>query len=478
MGNVFKISTPEAQGIPSKGILHVLDLFEEFSIPMHSFLLMRHGRLVCEAYWAPYTKDTLQRMYSITKSFVSLAIGALVTKNQLSLDDHIVDFFPDKLTDPIPCQLKETTIRHMLTMSTCHRMTTYKRTDDPDWTRTFFTVPPDHDPGSFFMYDTSSSHVLGALVERITGQNLLEYLRTTVLADAKLSQNAYIIQDKCGVSMGGSGLMATSGDILQTIHSITASDNPYRQYLADACAKQIETSYSGFGNVKDLEKGYGYSIWRFDHESFGFYGMGGQLAIAIPEYDMLIVTTAFAKGIEGGLQHIMDAVWSLIPFLSNAPLPESNDVEELHHRIHGLSLIQVKGNPIVLPLATKWEGNYKLENNSFDLLKVSLHFETNSCTVDLQYAGCTRTIVAGIGSLRVQPWAFDPAISAGVSGAFNDDGVLCISVQFLWPELGIVQLMVSGNARKISLRIQEFMEKEITRISGVFSGEKMDSSPL
>ena len=467
-------STPEAQGIPSRAIINMLDLLDEHAIPMHSFLIMRHGHLVCDAYWAPYTKDTLQRMYSITKSFVSLAIGALITENRIALDDRIVEYFPDKQPSFVPSQLQDTTIRHMLTMCTCHRMTTYKMTDDPDWTRTFFTVPPDHNPGSFFMYDTSSSHVLGSLVERLTGQDLLDYLRRTILADTGFSQDAFIIQDPCGISKGGSGLMATSYDILHTIYAVTTQKTPYRDYLDEACRKQRETTAAGMGNIKDLGKGYGYFIWRFDHNSFGFFGMGGQLAIAVPEYDLFVVTTAFSKGIDGGLQTMMDTIWSLIPSLSPTPLAESEDADELERRIATLTLFQAKGSVAIPVPAYPWEGTYRIGDNPFGIMQLTLKFGKGTCTVHLKDVGRTYSLVAGLGTQEIQPWPFAPSISAAISAMFDSDGVLCIVVHLLWPELGIMRLWVSGNGTQISLKITETIEieKAPPQISGIFFGEK------
>ncbi len=472
MGNTFKISTPEAQGIPSKAIMQVLDILEAYDIPMHSFLIMRHGHLVCDAFWSPYTKDTFQRMYSVTKSFVSLAIGALVTEKRISLDDPIVDYFPDKLVQPVPSQLKRTTIRHMLTMSSCHRMTTYKMTNDPDWTRTFFTIPPDHEPGSFFMYDTSASQVLGALVERLTGQKLIDYVRGTVLAKSGFSENAYILEDPSGVSSGGSGLMATSYDILYAIQAITDKDNPYHLYFQDACKKHIETAFAGFGSQKDLSQGYGYYIWRFAHDSFGFFGMGGQLAIAIPKYDMFIVTTAFAKEIEGGLQRIMDALWSLLPTLSPIPLPKSKDSETLQQRITTLSLKHVQGNYTIPDSVFSWEGTYTCKDNSYGLQSLGLHFGESSCSVKFIFPDNSLTLEVDLGNLKIQPWVFDSSTTCALSGAFNEDGNLCISAQLLWPELGVMRLWIACDGKQISLRITETVEKEQAKISGVFTGEK------
>ena len=166
-----------------------------------------------ESYYAPYTKDTLHRMFSVTKSFVSLAIGLLADEGRISLDDHIADYFPEKQPETgVHPYMQMLTIRQMLTMRTCHDVNAYKIGGSPDWVGSFFTVTPDHVPGTNFSYDTASTHTLGALVEKLTGMELLDYLRTKFLDELSFSKEAFILKSPDGkVSMDGSGMCATHG---------------------------------------------------------------------------------------------------------------------------------------------------------------------------------------------------------------------------------------------------------------------------
>lgn len=149
------------------------DRLQKKQVPMHSFLLMRHDTLIAEGYYAPYQKDTLHRMFSISKSFTSIAIGLLEAEGKLSLDDPIVSYFPDKIPANVHPWIAAMTIRDMLMMRTCHAATTYKVDMKSDWVESFFTVPPTHPAGKLFHYDTSSAHTLSALVERPFGQPML-----------------------------------------------------------------------------------------------------------------------------------------------------------------------------------------------------------------------------------------------------------------------------------------------------------------
>lgn len=161
---------------------------------MHSFLLMRHDTLIAEGYYAPYQKDTLHRMFSISKSFTSIAIGLLEAEGKLSLDDPIVSYFPDKIPANVHPWIAAMTIRDMLMMRTCHAATTYKVDMKSDWVESFFTVPPTHPAGKLFHYDTSSAHTLSALVERLSGMPMLDYLKEK-LSVLEFSDESYMLTD-------------------------------------------------------------------------------------------------------------------------------------------------------------------------------------------------------------------------------------------------------------------------------------------
>ena len=281
--------------------------------------MMRHDALICEGYAAPFTKDTLHRMYSETKSLVSLAVGVMCAKGYLDLDDHIVDHFAEKLPlgGPSP-ELARLTIRDMLRMATPYNGTTYKRRPTKDWVGSFFTARTDHEPGSFFCYDTSSSHTLCALVEKRMGRPLLDVLRREALDAIGFSEQSYCIRDPMGISQGGSGLMATPRDMLALLRLVAQGGQWDGQqllpqdYLQAATAWQIDNAENGGSGGWDFAQGYGYQFWRLTHNAWSMYGMGGQLAICLPDQDMLLVTTADTQPLAGGVQTILDAFWNCL----------------------------------------------------------------------------------------------------------------------------------------------------------------------
>ena len=123
MKYVLPTATPESQGIPSAALMRFQQVLDESGVPLHSALFARNGYVVSQAYSAPFTENTLHRMFSVTKSFVSLAVGLLAAQGELSLDDRIVEYFPEytagQILHPYICQ---TTIRDMLRMATPHAL--------------------------------------------------------------------------------------------------------------------------------------------------------------------------------------------------------------------------------------------------------------------------------------------------------------------------------------------------------------------
>lgn len=338
MSYIFEKAAPEEVGITSKSIEKFLEKLEGKKIPIHSFHMLRHGKLVAETYYAPYEGDMPHRMFSITKSFVSLAIGLLEEEGKLSLDDSIADYFKDKQPDDgVQPLLQRTTIRDMLKMQSPHGKTTFKQMNLDDWTKTFFQVRADHLPGTVFTYDTSASHTLAALVERLSGMELLEYLRVKFLDEIGFSKESYTLKDPSGVTQGGSGLVCTPMDILKVI-KLVADGGVYngkqllpKAYLREAIKNQVGTFIKG-ATYEEMQ-GYGYQIWQVRDGGYCFYGMGGQYAVVLPKKDIIFVTTADTQRIKGGTQAIFDTFFDEIYDLAcDEKLPGlSREDEEKHN---------------------------------------------------------------------------------------------------------------------------------------------------
>lgn len=317
---MLKEGRPEDYGIPKAAVEKLENLFEKQEVRIHGYMLLGGKNILAERYWGAYGKGDNHRMYSITKSFVALAAGLLLKNHLIKLDDKICDYFPELLPEEgAHPWCEEMTIRDMLTMRTCHANTTYKGYDGDNWTESFFRVKPDHVPGTVFSYDTSSAHVLGALVEKLTGMKMLDYMRKEMLDELGFSRDAYIIEDPVGVSQGGSGLMCTLRDVAGVAYLcnhyglLDGKELLPVEFMQDAVANQVPTDMQP---KLDEQWGYGYFIWMPREEGFVMFGMGGQLAVCFPKFDFCYLTMADTIGSPAGLQILYDCFYQTIyPYL-------------------------------------------------------------------------------------------------------------------------------------------------------------------
>lgn len=327
----FISGEPEKYQIPAAAIEKMEELLLKRQVRIHGYMLLKGKEILAEKYFAPYQKNDLHRMYSITKSMVALAVGLLEKNGLITLDDKICTHFPEKLPEGgAHPWCEEMTIRDMLTMRTCYASTTYKNYDWDDWTETFFKAEPDHIPGTVFNYDTSSAHVLCALVEKLTGMKMLDYMRQEMLDELGFSKEAYIIPDPVGVSQGGSGVMCTLEDVARVAYLcnhyglVDGKEFLPEQFMREATFNLVPTDMQP---KLDEQCGYGYFIWRSREEGFELFGMGGQLALCFPQYDVCFMTMADTIGSPAGLQILHDCFYDMIyPYIEN--LAEENSGRE------------------------------------------------------------------------------------------------------------------------------------------------------
>ena len=295
----FDRALPEETGITSESIKRILIDLDKKEIPMHSLLIMKDEKLIFEKYYAPYKADTLHRLFSISKSITSLAISLLIDDGQIGIDDPITLYFPEYIGETTHLWIKATTIRNMLEMRTCHAACTYKVDMTSNWVESFFKVKPTNKPGTIFHYDTSAAHVLCALVEKLTGMELLSFLKEKVLKYMDFSAESYMVKDPFGVSIGGSGLVATPMDFLKILY-LYEKRGTITSNISDTVMN---------APIPSEAQGYGMQVWQNEKGGYVLYGMGGQLGISIPDENLLIVTTADTQGIAGGNQVIYDTLY-------------------------------------------------------------------------------------------------------------------------------------------------------------------------
>jgi len=482
MLQLFPTATPEEVGIDSQWLMNFCKRLEEQQLPLHSALIMRHGKVCMETYYKPYTRDTLHRMFSVTKSFVSLGIGLLEAEGKLSLDNKIVDFFPEKLPNPgVHPYIAMMTIRDMLTMRTCHDKTTYKAPGVTDWVASFFTVPPTHVPGTNFSYDTSSTHTLGALIEKLSGMDLLSYLRFKFLDEIGFSANAYILKDPNGVSMGGSGLCATPYDLLKVIYLI-ANDGVWqgKQLLPAGYVRAAKSMQSDpYGRQSSLEElqGYGYQIWMTRHNGYVLFGMGGQLALYVPDKDIFMVTTADAQGRQGGVQLIYEAFWhEIYDKIATDSLPAATPeyTAAFLEYCNTRTLFVLPGS-LTSPVLADINGiTYQMDENICQMktMKVDIATDTGLGTLTYENASGVHTLSFGLGYNAFGQFP-DYDLKYAASAAFRMENTLLVKIQIIDSAIGNLFFSLNFKGDYVTVMLRKIEESLFGEYNGVFSGRKI-----
>ena len=432
-------SSPEAQGVSGAGILAFLEAADQKIGGLHSLMVLRHGRVVAEGWWKPYTSDAPHVLYSLSKSFASTGIGLAVAEGKLHLDDTVLSFFPEDAPANPSENLKAMRVRDLLAMSTGQHQAdidnfSYASTD-PTLVRAFLALPVAHKPGTHFVYNTPASYMLSAIVQKTSGTTLLEYLRPRLFEPLGIREPKWDASPQ-GVSYGGFGLSATTEDIARFAQLYLQRGEWNGQRLLSAEWVDAATgrqASNGSRPDSDWDQGYGYQFWRSRH---GFYrgdGAFGQYAIVMPSQDAVVAITSGVRD----MQAVLNLVWEhLLPAMRPEALPADAALQgRLQARLNGLVLPPPPGRP-TSPVARRVSGRvYELPKNEDGLEAVGAVFGTET-TLLMRSRGreyrvpCGRGDWRSEGTLPIGPVRHltEPAYRVAATGAWTDDDTFTAKV--------------------------------------------------
>ena len=391
-------STPEREGVSSDVLL---ELFREWKTldSLNSFIIVRRGKVIAEHYFAPYRPEVPHMLFSLTKSFTSLAIGFAEAEGKLSLDAPAADFFPDKTFAQDRDRIRRVTIRHLLTMSGGHdrcpllSLPYRELVRRPDYVKAFFDMPFVYEPGEKFIYNSGGTHVLAAIVKKVTGMNMTEYLTPRLLAPLGISTFS-VMQAPDGVEMGGWGGLARTRDLAKLGQCILQG-GVWRgrqiipaEYLRLATGVRQDNSENA---LADWKLGYGYQFWR---STYGYRcdGAAGQYAVILPEFDLAFASVSATPT----MQAILTALWEeVVPALSSSPLPENKAAQaELRETLDRLAIPFAAGNEAPRHIRKRFE----FTPNACGILSCSVEAERDECALTFRFAGSkTEQLRAGFG---------------------------------------------------------------------------------
>ncbi len=431
-------ATPESQGVDSAAILkliHALDALPD----LHSFVLLRHGKLISEGWWQPYAANMPHYLYSMTKSFTATAVGLAVAEGLFSIDDALIDFFPKQLPGKVSANLKAMRVRHLLTMSTGHKRDTLDgmvARKDGNWVKGFLAQPVDHAPGKPFCYNNGASYMLGVLVQQQTGMKLVDYLKPRLFEPLGFETPNW---DRCprGHNIGGWGLslrtreIASFGQLYLQQGQWQGQQLLPATWVAQATARQVEN-----GKLKrnDWNQGYGFQFWRCRHDAFRADGMFGQYCIIIPEQDAVLALTAAVMD----MQQLLNQVWKhLLPGMKADPLPEPARAQtRLQKYLATLAITPVAGEAHS-PLAETISGKpCQFDANPFSLQTIRIEQQAGQFSITLAMNGETHSFAAGHqhwleGRLPIQAPPIFGQSRIMASAAWQAADTLCLHIRLI-----------------------------------------------
>lgn len=394
-------STPEAQGIPSTAIHAFVDAVEAEIDRFHSFILLRHGQMIASAWWPPYAPDLPHMLFSLSKSFASTAVGLAVSEGRLTVDDLVLSFFPEDAPAEVNEHLAAMKVRHLLSMSTGHDVdATDGATSDPDgnWARGFLAQPVMHKPGTKFVYNSAATYMLSAIVQKLTGMTLLDYLTPRLFEPLGIEGATW---QSCprGINVGGWGLAIKTQDIA-AFGQLYLDKGQWqgKQVIPAAWVEEATSSHvsNGANPERDWEQGYGYQFWRCRHNAYRGDGAFGQYCIVMPDQDAVLAITSGVPD----MQVVLNLVWKhLLPAMQDAPLRENGKAHKsLEKRLKALEICPPQGET-TSPLAAQLSGKtYRFNKNKQGI---------RSLTCDFGRKGAVLTLQTDLGEDRIEVGAND-----------------------------------------------------------------------
>jgi len=398
-------SAPEAQGVSSAEILDFLEAVGKSQHEFHSFMMIRHGQVIAEGWWSPYAADLNHMLYSLSKSFTSTAIVFAVTEGRLKVEDPVISFFPNDLPASVSENLAALRVKHLLTMSVGHAKDSTPIIEQTDnWVKVFLALPVANPPGSAFLYNSGATYMLSAIVQKLTGQKVIDYLGPRLFQPLAIEGMTW---ETCprGINTGGWGLaiqtegLAKFGQMYLQKGAWTGKQILPAAWVEEATTFKIQQPAEAGKDLEDAKKtsewhqGYCYQFWRTRHNAYRADGAFGQYTIIMPDQDAVICITSESASMAGEF----DLIWQyLLPAMKETVLPPDQISQaRLKQKLSSLALLPPKAQA-TSPVAAGISGKSFKIGNDANVQSVSFKFQKSSCLFTLKDAKGAHPITCGI----------------------------------------------------------------------------------
>jgi CubicO group peptidase (beta-lactamase class C family) len=422
-------SSPEAQGVSSPAVLAFVEAANKDIDSLHSFMLVRHGHVIAEGWWAPYAAETPHMLFSLSKSFTSTALGIAVADGKLSIDDPVLKFFPDDAPGELSANLKAMRLSDLLRMNTGQQAEPARKATEP-WTKTFLAQPVPFKPGTHFLYNTSATYMLSAAIQKATGETVLDYLKPRLFDPLGIAKPTWESSPQ-GISAGGYGLSVRTEDIAKFGQLYLQKGKWNGKQLVPEAWVEAATSRqtsNGSNPKSDWDQGYGYQFWRCRHGAYRGDGAFGQYCIVLPEQDAVIAITSGVRD----MQAVLNLIWDkLLPAMKASPLAADEDsTKKLASTLKGLTMHMPEAKGTAPKVAGK---KYTFPANDLKLELVALESgKDDAMTLVTKIDGKEGRIVCGSGAWQKgrSAWGRLPEQPMAACGAWTADDTFVAKVCF------------------------------------------------
>ena len=394
-------STPEAEGIDSAGVLSLVGALETKIDAVHSIMLLRHGKVVAEGWWAPYAAQDVHLMYSVSKSFTSTAIGFAAQEGLLNIHDLVLPYFPDLAPATPSPQMKAMRIEDLLMMSSGHQSDTIpmmRALKSGEWIRAFLASEVAHKPGTHFVYNSGGSYMLAAIIQKVSGMTVEAYLQPRLFAPLGIERHPWGLSPE-GINLGDGGLSITTEDLAKFGQFYLQKGGWNGQRLLSE--KWVETATSrrtstGSDPDSNWDAGYGYQFWRNKTTGYRADGAQGQFSFVLPELDVVLAITSGTND----TKTIMNLVWEhLLPAIHAGPLASNPIVQEkLTHKLTTLALPVQNGSSHVAREKNVSGETYTFGENELGIKSVKIDFSTNAPVLTINDSDGAHPITCGLNA--------------------------------------------------------------------------------
>lgn len=484
-------SEPEAQGVASGGILDFVNAVESAKLNLHSYMVVRHGNVVAGGWWAPYSPESKHSLYSLSKSFTSTAVGLAVAEGRLRLDDKVISFFPDDVPAVVSPNLAAMRVKDLLMMGSghaeCALLNAHVSIDTKNWVKAVLAQPVVYPPGTHFVYNNGATFLLSAIVQKVTGQTVFDFLTPRLFRPLGIEGADWEV-NPAGINNGAWGLRVRTEDIAK-LGQLYLQKGVWngKQILPEswvdaATSKQIENSAPGDTSARENSEwaqGYCYQFWRCRHDSFRGDGAYGQFCIVLPKEDAVIAMTSETNDLQG----ILNLVWKhLLPAIQGVGLSNDGKALAALKRKQASLMLPFPAGQATSPVAAQVNRKtYAIADNSLAVKNVSVRFRGKECVFRLQGDRGEHHVTCGFGrwlegrvDLPIKELFLvttDPRreVKVSASAAWSDDHTLVM----LW------RFHETAHYERVTCRFDgDALQVEFTRSLAVLDANSKDPRPV